>query len=127
MKRHPIDPFSLVAGLVVTGIAIAALARPWRFEIGPWAGPTLLIVAGVVILGLVVAGSRDADDAPIGALVDDPSSGADDPERRDAIAAAYAELDDDVTAVLDEDTATVDDDDGVTADTTPLRGAAGGD
>lgn len=92
MKRHSTDAFSLIAGLFVTGVAIAALARPWRFEIGPWAGPTVLILAGVVVLGLVIASSRDDR-----VTSRDESLPGDDDERREAVAAAYGELDDDMT------------------------------
>ena len=102
MKRHPLDPFSLVAGILVSGVAIVALAGPWRLEIGAWAWPSLLILGGVAVLALALAGSRRQDTAGV-----DPTTadGELDPERAHALSAAYAELDVDVSPVdvVDDD------------------------
>ena len=90
MKRHPVDVFSLIAGLFVTTIAVAALTGPWRLGIGPWVWPSLLVGTGVVIIGLVLAGR--GEDAPAPTTADEP-----DPERAAALAEAEAELGEDPT------------------------------
>ncbi len=98
MKRHPLDWFSLLAGLFVTAVAAAAFVGPWRVEVGPWAWPTMLVLAGLVIIALVLTGSRrgPSDGGPTAAPPAD-----DDPERDQALAAAYAELDDDMSLAVD--------------------------
>lgn len=95
MKRHPIDWFSLVAGLFVTAVATTALVGPWRFEVGAWLWPTLLVLVGLAVLASAVTSRRD------GATVaadggDAPTVEELDPERAAALAAAYAELDGEV-------------------------------
>lgn len=100
MKRHPLDWFSLLAGLFVTAVATAAFVGPWRLEVGPWAWPTMLVLAGLVIIVLVLAGSRrqpTPDEAATAADIDA------DPDRGEALEAAYAELDDDMTLPADLD------------------------
>ena len=94
MKRHPIDPFSLISGIFVTVVAVAALTGPWSLEVGAWAWPTALILLGVVILGLAIAGSRRQ---PATGLDPATADGELDPERVGALSAAYAELDDDMS------------------------------
>ena len=96
MKRHPIDPFSLVAGLFVTGVAVVALTAPWSLSIGAWVWPTALIATGLAVLVAVLAGSRSRG----GSLDPVTADGELDPERAEALSAAYAELDDDMS--LDE-------------------------
>lgn len=81
MTRHDLDLFSLLSGLVLTGIALAALFDV-GIDIGPWVWPTVLIGVGVVVLGSVLSsGSRTADHAP-----------ADGPDG-DVLADARAEVD----------------------------------
>lgn len=91
MKRHPIDAFSLIAGLFVTGVAVAALAIPTGAAVGPWVWPAILISAGVVVLALVLAGARERDG-------DTAATPPVDEERAEALAAARTELDHDVPA-----------------------------
>jgi hypothetical protein len=100
VKRHRIDPFSLVAGLFITGIAVAALVGPWRIEFEAWVWPTALIVAGLAVLGLVAAGQRGATTAD--PEVTAPGTTAD-PEREAALAAARAELDEHATTEVERD------------------------
>lgn len=100
MKRHRIDPFSLIAGLFVTATAVAALVGPWRIQFEAWVWPTALIVAGLAILGLVAAGQR-GEGTPTGGADVDPSTVID-PEREAALAAARAELDDHAAPRVDQ-------------------------
>ncbi len=52
MKRHPIDYFSLIAGLGFGLVAISTLAdRSWFGTWnGQWIGPIILIALGVLVL-----------------------------------------------------------------------------
>ena len=81
MTRHDLDLFSLLSGLVLTGIALAALFDVGP-EFGPWLWPTVLIAIGVIVLATVVGSGRSAgDDGPV-----------DDPEHTDAVAAPGGEV-----------------------------------
>lgn len=85
MTRHDLDLFSLLSGLVLTGIALAALFDV-GIDIGPWVWPTVLIGIGVVVLGSVLSsGSRTDDGGPDG----DPDDGPD----GDVLADARVEVD----------------------------------
>lgn len=55
MWRHDLDPLPLMAGIIFTAWGIAALAGGIHVP-ADWAGPVLLIVAGIV--GLVASRPR---------------------------------------------------------------------
>lgn len=61
MTRHDLDLFSLLSGLVLSGIALAALFDV-SADIGPWVWPTILIAVGVVVLASVLSSGRDGGD-----------------------------------------------------------------
>lgn len=62
MKRHRLDLFSLIAGLLVVAIAVAALTGVWFRAAAAWLWPGVLIGGGLVVLVAVLLGhSRDED------------------------------------------------------------------
>lgn len=63
MTRHDLDLFSLLSGLVLSGIALAALFDV-SADIGPWVWPGVLIAVGVVVLVSVLSSARDDDGDP---------------------------------------------------------------
>lgn len=54
MRRHDLDPVSLVIGLLFAGVALLSLLQAGPGVPAKWGAPVLLIGAGVV--GLVAAG-----------------------------------------------------------------------
>ncbi len=71
MTRHDLDLFSLLSGLVLTGIALAALFDV-GIDVGPWVWPTVLIGVGVVVLVAVLTSRDEPADPAAGA---DPADG----------------------------------------------------
>jgi hypothetical protein len=64
MRRHPLDPVSLIAGLLFTGISISLLAG--RLTAGT-RHLTLVWAAGAVVLGLgLLASGRRSHEQPVG-------------------------------------------------------------
>jgi len=56
MPRHDLDAFSLVAGIVFSGVALVALLDRGLDVPARWALPILLIVVGVA--GLIATAAR---------------------------------------------------------------------
>lgn len=83
MTRHDLDVFSLLSGLVLTGIALVALFGVVT-GIASWVWPTVLIGIGVVVIALSLARSTDDGDR------DDPTTPS--PDRAAAMAAARDEV-----------------------------------
>ena len=63
MTRHPGDPLSLVAGLVVLGLGLVLLSGGVGDLPMEWVGPAVAIGVGVLIL--VAARARQDADAPV--------------------------------------------------------------
>lgn len=63
MTRHDLDLFSLLSGLVLTGIALAALFDV-SADLGPWVWPGVLIAVGVVVLVSVLSSAGDGGGGP---------------------------------------------------------------
>ncbi len=82
MNRHDLDVFSLLSGLVLTGIALVALFGV-ASGVAPWVWPSVLILLGVVVVGLAL--SRSGEPA---------AEERTDPEREAALAAARTEVED---------------------------------
>lgn len=61
MTRHDLDLFSLLSGLVLSGIALAALFDV-SADLGPWVWPGVLIAVGVVVLVSVLSSAGAGDD-----------------------------------------------------------------
>ena len=61
MERHRLDVVSLIAGVVLCGIALVALTDAWVVTIADlrWIGPLALVALGVA---LVAAGGGTGDD-----------------------------------------------------------------
>ncbi len=57
MPRHDLDAFSLVTGIVFSGVALVALLDQGLDVPGRWALPILLIVVGLA--GLLVTAARN--------------------------------------------------------------------
>ena len=93
MTRHDLDLFSLLSGLVLTGIALAALFDV-GIDVGAWVWPTVLIAVGVVVLGTVLSSSGDNGGTDPAAV----AGGAPDPGR-DPDQAVLAEARDEVERV----------------------------
>lgn len=93
MTRHDLDLFSLLSGLVLTGIALAALFGV-SIDVGVWVGPTILIAVGVIVLASVLtsASRRTAEAAAPGAGPDTDDPGGHDPDRAEALATAREEV-----------------------------------
>ena len=81
MNRHSIDLFSLLSGLVLSGIALAALFGVSTTVAG-WVWPTVLVAIGVVVVAAALVPDTRRDE---------PAE-SDDPERVDALAAARHEV-----------------------------------
>ena len=94
MTRHKLDLFSLISGLVLVGIATAALFDI-SADVTVWVWPSLLIAVGVVVLASVLRTTGpDGPDGP-GHGEELPAHHVeDDPERSAALASARAEVDD---------------------------------
>lgn len=71
MTRHDLDLFSLLSGLVLSGIALAALFDV-GLNVGPWVWPTVLIAVGVLVLASVL---RSGDGAADPAAATEPVDG----------------------------------------------------
>ncbi len=61
MTRHDLDLFSLLSGLVLSGIALAALFDV-GLDVGPWVWPVVLIAVGVIVLASVLRSGGGAAD-----------------------------------------------------------------
>ena len=85
MTRHRLDLFSLLSGLVLIGIALAALFGV-SLDVAAWVWPTILIAVGVVVIGSVVASNVSTEGEE---LVDNDGE---DSERTEAMAAARQEV-----------------------------------
>ena len=59
MTRHKLDLFSLISGLFLVLIAVAALFGV-NVGVAAWVWPTVLIVLGVVVIASVATSSRQA-------------------------------------------------------------------
>ena len=70
MNRHPLDLFSLLSGLVLSGIALAALFGVSTTVAG-WVWPTALVAVGVVVVAAAV-GTATHDDTAGVATTSDP-------------------------------------------------------
>lgn len=91
MTRHRLDLFSLLSGLVLTGIAFAALFGVSTTVAG-WVWPTVLVVLGVIVVVAAIGTSTttaEEDDAPAA-----PGEPDVDPDRATALAAARVEVED---------------------------------
>lgn len=84
MNRHPLDVFSLLSGLVLSGIALAALFGVSTTVAG-WVWPTALVVVGAVVVVAALGGRPDV----VEEVAADPAG---DPDRADALAAARDEV-----------------------------------
>lgn len=92
MTRHRLDLFSLLSGLVLVGLALAALVGV-SVDVAVWVWPSILIVLGVVVLTSVL-GSARTDAATTTADELPPHHVDDDPDHEAAIAAARQEVED---------------------------------
>lgn len=59
MTRHPLDLFSLLSGLTLTGIALVALLGV-GLDVAGWVWPTVLIGVGLAVIATVVGSGRAA-------------------------------------------------------------------
>jgi hypothetical protein len=69
VPRHDLDPFSLMAGVFLAGVALLGLLDQGTGESARWVWPALLILVGLI--GLLATGarhrtSRRDDDLPPG-------------------------------------------------------------
>lgn len=62
MRRHPFDIFSFVFGLGFFALGVAYLVNDgrWRFDVGPWVWPLVLLFGGAVILLSTLRNERSA-------------------------------------------------------------------
>lgn len=81
MNRHPLDLFQLLSGLVLSGIALAALVGVSTTVAG-WVWPTVLVAVGVVVVAAAISS----------ATTDDADAATPDPDHDLAMAAARDEV-----------------------------------
>lgn len=63
MKRHAVDIVSLVFGIIFLGLGVTAIYadEDITFLEARWVWPTLLVVAGIAIVGFTLRRSPKAD------------------------------------------------------------------
>ena len=70
MKRHPLDPWSLIGGVVLTGLGLLFLiSEPFDFTNGfrnlfGWALPVLVVLVGLALIAPALRKQRDESELP---------------------------------------------------------------
>jgi hypothetical protein len=71
MKRHPLDPWSLIGGVVLTGLGLLFLipAEPFDFTNGfrnlfGWALPVLVVLVGLALIAPALRKQPDESELP---------------------------------------------------------------
>lgn len=72
LTRHPLDLFSLLSGLTVTTLAAIAVTDAWTRPFATWFWPSMLVLAGVLVLAAVaLSGRRPTVETAAPDVVDD--------------------------------------------------------
>jgi hypothetical protein len=71
MKRHPLDPWSLIGGVILTGLGLLFLVpvEPLDFTNGlrnvfGWGLPALVVLIGLALIAPAVRKSREQSEVP---------------------------------------------------------------
>ena len=62
MKKHPLDPFSLVVGATLTLLGVTFLLTRVDLDALRWVWPLPIIILGVLIVAVSVRGTRTGED-----------------------------------------------------------------